>query len=838
MGSVKLPKLSLVSIGAVAIAGLGVFVPLPESYYRMVRWPWCLLWQLGFWLWGAIVIYQLRQFHRPFRPLGHGLDIWVIVTGLALVISTAITPFKAVAVMNCLLVSGYGLVLYAGRNLASARVRRWLWAGVVTIGGLTAVVSLSYWRPDPAMWQGDFYSAIRNPYPLGHHNFVGGYFALILPLALAATTTCKGWGRWLSGLATGLIALALYISGSRGAALGTLVWLVVGLIVWVFDTRGQRLRRGAAACTVFLISVGACLSNPRVRDLLAGIPLILFPDRQGLIDGPILDRGFMVRMAGNILQDHPLWGVGPGTLARVSNLYRPIETGLGLDHIQQLHSLPVQLLAELGLFGGIIYGGWIYALGRLWWRLRRRSMSSLDRGLRTGIGGSFLAYGASSLTDYQLENIAIALTLILLVLMLVSLGDDYRQAPASLPKIPRRYASIGVFALFGLAVYTWMPFDLSLALGQSGLRAFQNQRIIAGENRWLKATEIAPWDPTFSALAAENILEVAHRTVTAEHQAQLQSLALEYTKRAQSAAPYDAWFNQNLAVMLLDEDPAKASVYAARAAQLLPRNNNYTYQLLGQSYLAEGQPQAAMAAFTLQGLVHPESLTFPLWSEAPFENLHDPVIDAVLTAYDRLLATVPFESRGYRQLSESRTMLAWWFNRPTNTASPQSLGPMVEAILAAESRPERAVEWIQPLVAKPSRARQLLAAWLDPDQYLDPYLADLSADQQSLWRQLILEHRDLRAWLRSTVQVPDQMFRGALAFAYRNQTANQIRLMLRPRGLRAYTVVSKLELFPEWPREFPALDHLIETMRAQQLQLPHPTRNNFALSVTSAALAE
>ncbi len=87
----------------------------------------------------------------------------------------------------------------------------------------------------------------------------------------------------------------------------------------------------------------ALASNPRIRTWFSA---------DGFVpDGPTLDRWFMARLAVNILRDRPWVGVGPGVMSRVSNLYRPIETGAGLDHIQQLHSTPTQLAGELGLVG-------------------------------------------------------------------------------------------------------------------------------------------------------------------------------------------------------------------------------------------------------------------------------------------------------------------------------------------------------------------------------------------------------------------------------------------------------------------------------------------------------
>jgi hypothetical protein len=84
----------------------------------------------------------------------------------------------------------------------------------------------------------------------------------------------------------------------------------------------------------------------------------------------------------------------------------------------------------LGLAGLALYFIGLFLVGRLWWQLWQQPLTPADRALLGGIGGSFLAYGVSSLTDYQLENIPITGTLLLLMAMLVNLAQAYLSPPA------------------------------------------------------------------------------------------------------------------------------------------------------------------------------------------------------------------------------------------------------------------------------------------------------------------------------------------------------------------------------------------------------------------------
>lgn len=841
---------------------------MPLSYYRLVAWPWMVLWQVG-WLtllgWGMI---RLRQFQRPVVALGHGLDWVMAATGLTLVVASLMADFPRVALWNTSLVVSYGLGLYAYRNWVDGGgwlTRYRLWAGLVGVAAGTAIVSLGLWRPDPTMWQSqNFMTALRNYQPLGHHNFVGGYFALILPLAVAAAVASRGGQRWLAAGASGLMAVALYASGSRGAALGALVWL---LVTWLARlarvSRKHRWRCGLAGLGGFTAVGLALATNPRIRawfEVSPGAGSI------GLTvsDGPTLDRWFMVQMGGNILRDRPLFGVGPGVMSRVSNLYRPIEAGAGLDHIQQLHNTPLQLAGELGLAGLGLYLAWLVLGGRLWWWLWQQPLTPPDRALLGGIGGSLLAYGVSSLTDYQLENIPIAGTLVALVVLLLALATTYgRPGPAvSLPR--RRLASLGVWIWIGLLFYIWLPFTLTVSFAALADRAFYNQQLNLADTRWYKADRLSPWDPTAGAVASEALWKLYQMLGASETQDNVRSLLLDYAHQAQRAAPNDAWFNQNLAVFHQPLDPAQALPFAAQAVQLLPRNRNHGYWLLGELLLAQdahsgtttdggtspkinNQPDAAIAAFTLEALINPASLTYPLWQEEPFQAIYPAVVTSTLGEYDQLLAQLSPGDLGFSAVYEARVLLAWWTRQSLSNVRTDYLRPIVQALLLADTDPAAALTQVESALAagQDTVELRLLAAWLDPQKYWSAYANPDSSgpdssgpdssipDLNTLMMEENLTQRPLRTWLTAMVAAPAEAYRGAISFAYRNYQAKEITLMLQPQDLQLYTLVTDLNLFPQWPREFPLLDHRIEALRTEALGLPHPTRNRFRLSSLS-----
>ena len=832
-------------IGVVCLLILALFTWLLHSYVRMVGWPWIVIWQTGFLVLGIWTIWMLRQFHIPFRRLGYGLD-WVAgFTVLTVGLSATLAEFPQVAAWNVVLAICYGMLLYILRNWITPdgfTVQR-AWLAIVLVGGVTSLISLALWRPTLGMWQSNnFVEAIRNPLPLGHHNFVGGYFNLMLPLMVTFALTQRGWKRWLSGGASFLAAGALYSSGSRGAMLGVLVWLLVsfGIAIW----RSRDKQRQWLIASGFLALLGMAfllLSNPRVRRVISLQTLFNHsPTTDVLIrDGPILDRLFMLKAAGHILQKHPLLGVGPGNMSRVYNLYRPIEAGTGLDHVQQLHNTPAQIGGELGLLGLIAYIMLLGCLGYLWFRLDRQLTNPQDRLLMVGVGGSLLSYGISSLTDYQLENIGIASTLTWNVALLIGLADScllHQSISFKIPRRSRRFLSLAALVFACLAVRIWLPGDVAMYLSQSARQEATAGNPAEADQQWDKAARLTPWDPTYSALAAKNVLWVKDR-VSGDDQQVLSEQAIEYFKQAIAAAPNDTWFNQNLAVLLLEQDPPNfntAETYASRTAQLQARNRNYTFYLLALIYLTQSREEEAIAALTIQGLIEPKFLTFSLWTKQPFVSFKTTVLDKTLSLFETLLTSTPPNAPGYESLNESAALLRWWHRYPLTNIDRERLRPIVKALLQAEPEPTAALDLLNTEITADNSAQnlRLLRAWLDPENYLDVYLGEYASttEEQTLIEEFIQSSASIRSGLMSSqTDHRSGELRAGLVFAYRNIDINLPQPVLRPFGLSANPLADQLMVFPDYPREFPQLDYLLETLKADTLNLPHPTRNDFQL---------
>jgi putative inorganic carbon (hco3(-)) transporter len=817
-------------IGAIGFLALLAFTWLPNSYGLMVGWPYILIWQGAFFILGSYTLWLCRQFSIPFKRLGYGLDGIVALTLIAGTLSTINAQFQAIACWNLLLIANYAICLYFLTNwLRHGKLtRHFLWMLLSVTGIITSIIGLALWQPNPDMWLStNFDSAIRNPHPLGHHNFVGGYELLVLPIVLTFALAQIGRRKWIYSIAAGIVAIALYASGSRGALVGALALsLISGGLGLVLSKKHHRRQWVGAICCLTIVMSLALVSNPRIRTLFNSVPIVEENTISvvSLADAPARDRVFMIEAARKILEAHPILGIGPGNLSRVYNLYRPIETGTGLTIIQQMHNTPAQLAAELGILGLIVYVVLLAILLRLGMLLHKNITELRDRILLYGIGASWFGYAVSSLFDYQLENVGITMMLVVTTALLISLGDAYGHSPENLnlSNRTRRISSLCLLALLCGNFQLWIKNDVGLYLSNAGLKDGQNLDLVAADEKFAKASKLVPWDPTYSALAAETMLNIAADVKSEEEIKELETLAIDYLKETVKAAPNDPWFNQNLAVLLTQYNAKEAEQYAEHAVRLAPRiDNSYTYYTLGTAYLQQNKIEESIDAFVLESLMNPIFLTATLWKKAPFSDIKQDVVEKTLEGYQQILSTTHKNSGEYQWIHEQWTILSWWYDYPITQQDREETRELVHAILIADEDPQKALtlinQYIEAVGSSPDL--HLIQARLSPDQYLPSLLVELGGtdEEKSTLTQSIKSKQPMKSWFNAVSGSPQSALRFGASFAYRNLTANVLQKILYPGHLEVGLLPNAVEFFAVAPREYPQLDKYMAALRAEEL---------------------
>ncbi len=831
------------------ISLLGLFVLLgftwlPNSYLRMVSWPYVVIWQAAFLILDLCSIWLCRQFSVSFRPLGHGLDWAMCLVVITSVFSSLNSDFSIVSFWNLSLLFQYGVALYLVVNLLreGPLTRHHLWVILSTSGVITSIISLVLWRPSLDMWfYSDFDSAIRNPFPLGHHNFVGGYELIMLPIVASFAFTQKGWKKWCALLATILVSVALYASGSRGALLGAISMGLFSVTFGVHALNHGKLRRRwlmSGLCLLLIVGL-AFASNPRTRTLFASTVSAAARKElsiDALNDGPLKDRLLMLKTTQNVFRKNPLLGVGPGNLSRVYNLYRPIEAGSGLELVQQVHNTPAQIVTELGFAGAISFAFLIGCLLRLCFSLFFAVVEQSERLLLYGISASGIGYGVSSLTDYQLENIGISMSLTVLICLLVSTAET--SNPSSVPKDflcrTRRIISLLLLTFVCIVSQLWARVDVGLYLTHLAQYDSQSHNFVDADAKWYKASQLVPWDPTYAILASEQLIELVDNTADSDVKDELTKDTILHLENAYEAAPHDSWVNQNLAVLSLrnNYDVAKAETYISRTALLYPRNDNYTYYTLGLVHLQKSELEKATAAFVLEGLAHPKFLMASVWDKQPLASMHSEVVNSVLASYEKILSKTDVTLHQYDWLETQFCTLKWYFNFLPYEREFGS-DSLMQVLMKIDGDPSKALESLNQKIAQEGKQKEwlLLRAWLSPDEYLDEFFLDAegSLEERIKIEENIRTHRNIRDWLISVSSPPTQRYRQSVGFAYRNASANAIKRILYPDELQVNFLVDFLGLLPDAPREFSQLDYEMDFIRTEYLDLILPFDNNLQL---------
>ncbi|MEO1636122.1 MAG: O-antigen ligase family protein [Cyanobacteria bacterium J06631_9] len=684
------------------------------------------------------------------------------------------------------------------------------------------------------MWLSEnFDSAVRNSQPLGHHNFVGGYELLILPIVLSLALSQKGWRKRIGIVASVVVAAALYISGSRGALVGLLGLGVISIGLGILIGNSQYRRRWAIVSCAFALCMALALaSNPRVRTLFSS-KISPTPESTtsvvGISDGPVKDRLFMLSSTFNILKERPILGIGPGNLSRVYNTFRPIETGTGSSLVQQVHNTPAQLASELGILGLAIYVSAIAVIIKLCISLHKHISRLSDRLMLCGIGGSWLGYGISSLSDYQLENIGIASVLVATTALLVGLADTYLPTSSKsfdLSTRVRRLTSMVLLVFLCVNLQFWARVDVGLYLSHTAIQEATASNLLAADEKLTRASQLIPWDPSYPGLAAEIVLELLDGSAASEDIQTLRLLAIDYFKSAVAAAPNDPWFNQNLASLLVETDnPQEAETYIKAAIRLLPRNSNsYTYYTLGLALLQQDRMAEAIEAFSLEGLANPIFLIADVWEEQPLLSVRDSVVTKTLSYYQQVLSRTNELSRQYRWLYEQWAMISWWYEQPVSERSRQNLRFIVQSILVSDTDASKALNLVEEHIQRSnerSNDMHLLQARLSPDRYLPTLLdkIDGTTEEKESFEASVRSDQPMKAWLNEVRASTKQQTRSASVYAYRNLAANTLQSILHPGEIHSSTLAGSIGLFTDAPREYPQLDQLMADIRAKQLSM-------------------
>ncbi|MDA0674019.1 MAG: O-antigen ligase family protein, partial [Cyanobacteria bacterium] len=752
--------------------GYGLWTLLPNSNGWMVGWPWVALWQ------GAVMlplVWLLWQgWYQPQGRLGLSKGWTVGFLGAIAVcgLSTLTATFPHAA--------RWQLIPTLGTLAAAVALQGWLrtpspggqrrWRQLAYMqGGLAitvAAISLGLWIPQ-TYWLEQQHLAdlaargiqrtfsfdlleVRNWYPLGHQNYVAGYLVLNLPLLAGLAGISRGrWrGLWLGG---GLLALLdLYTTGSRAGTLGLLGSGIVAAVL-------------TAACRPWpwhrwLVGLGGLVGlsglalglNAR---LVRSLPALLRGNSGG---GELAYRWITTITGWRMGLAHPWTGLGPGSVPFAYQGYRPPWAGREAELIHQLHNTPIQLWAELGLGGiGLGFGAIALLLALAWGWLQgiRQAGIPLAQGDRTpppllvgGLWAGLAGYGLVSVTDYQLDNIAISGSLVVFLTLLWQIrhpsspgpglttlpqgaepaepldrspGDTVTCDTAAIPAVPpaprwRRRLVLGGMGVLAAMVLWLIPVHRAWSLSSDGFVALSKGDIGRFQDRLSRAQALVPQDPYYPYQLGWNLGELSRQgdRDAAEAEA-LRRAAIVAFNTANALLPQWEFGHSNLGWLRGQRDPQAAVADFAAALQLVPAKPGLAFGLALHLLQAQ-QPDLALPWLGLEALRHPAFLTSALWQQPGFRDLYPAVQTQVLAQWSAWLNQTAIEPSWANHIHRVRGSLHWWRGDWAAAAADwqaiQYRPGLALLTLAATGT-------VAPQDLPPGNPVALtIQAWLDPDQ--------------------------------------------------------------------------------------------------------------------------
>jgi O-antigen ligase len=714
---------------------------LNNSNSLVISWPWVLVWHIGLLIscaWWLLLVWRDKRI----QLLGNGLDWLVLFLIIGLIISTLNAEFVHQSCVNLVAVISYLTALYGlnqwlenkdNDNNNFLKVEKLLTAiGYLTLSFI--VISLYLWLtvtiiPEIARLQelgeqviinfDDI--SIRNKFPIGHQNYLAGYLILTLPLLIALSYLKTGFKRGLWIISIVLSLITLYSTASRGGWLGLLGISILAAIYWLLwsDLPRKVIILGQGLGVVILTIL--VLANNRLLKLFSAA----FSGDEG---GEFAYRLIMLATSWRMGSTHPLSGVGLGGVPLNYQNYRPAWAGREAEITFQLHSTVAQLWAELGLWGIVTFFATvallIYLVIRYLHIIDQNSylFNSTEVIFIVSLDGGLFSYSILSLTDYQLDNVAISGTL---VIFLAVIANHFRQVLVS----PEQKANLSILnqnsqvkkvVLVGLglliAISIWStPILKAWQLSSQGFTALKKGDITGFVQSFNQSRQLASWNSFYAYILGWKLADFSMQILSSPEQQQLRTDSLYWFDQAIKNSPYyDYGYTSSAWLLWQNQNYQAASQDFAQATRLLPAKTGLFYWL-GLSLLQQGKQELAINSMVLELLRHPIMITSPIWQVPELKNLYPQIIAKVDEKYSQFLQSNVNSEKLTRYLHYNRGILRWW--QGDLTAAKEDLAnygtPLSQILLDIQNQSDIDAQLKQLPV---SPATLIINAWLKPPQ--------------------------------------------------------------------------------------------------------------------------
>lgn len=262
---------------------------------------------------------------------------------------------------------------------------------------------------------------------LGNPNMLGAYLAIIFPLVVGLTAVSKRKiSKLMYFISCVFMVVCTVMTGSRGAWLGMIVATALFLIlynfknIWIVIASSVALPFGLPLLSKILpVAV-----IDRFRTIYYGITALLGNgDAAGQIDSSIAYRMNIWENSIAMLKDRFLSGIGMGEHAFRVIYEGEIEKGEAI--VAHAHSLPLQILLNLGVIGFTVFALIMFCYGQnCFIEIKRGARASKSRTMMIAGLASVTGALVVGLTDYIWYNYRVFIIFWMVVAITVALARN------------------------------------------------------------------------------------------------------------------------------------------------------------------------------------------------------------------------------------------------------------------------------------------------------------------------------------------------------------------------------------------------------------------------------
>jgi O-antigen ligase len=304
----------------------------------------------------AVLLFLDRRVKIYWNPLNWPL-LGLFGIGLAQLLLRA-TAYPFLTRVELLKLAAYLLIFFLATQVFRERrdLTNLAWFLILLCFSVSLLGIVQHFTSDAKIYGLRTLSSGGDPFgPFVNRNHFAGFVELTLPAGLALLIF-RGLRRDMIPL-TGLLTIvpvgAMILSGSRGGIVSFGFEIAVLALL-------ARLRKAPEGPRLVALAIVGFAALALVAWLGVGQAIERFSTlHKG--DVSLGRRGTMVRGAAHIFFDHPIKGVGLGSLVAVFPRYEVAYDGLVVDHV---HNDYAELLAEMGALGGLCGVAFLWILIR------------------------------------------------------------------------------------------------------------------------------------------------------------------------------------------------------------------------------------------------------------------------------------------------------------------------------------------------------------------------------------------------------------------------------------------------------------------------------------------